>query len=60
MDDDPIFDHHFSDLRFHRIGVVFDRFVPLVPQVMDMGALLPTEGCSQVLDLCKKTDHFLP
>ena len=23
MDDDPIFDHHFSDLRFHQVlGVV--------------------------------------
>jgi hypothetical protein len=50
----------FQISGFTRIGVVFDRFVPLVPQVTDMGALLPTEGCSQVLDLEKKTDHFLP
>jgi hypothetical protein len=50
----------FQISGFTRIGVVFDRFFPLVPQVTDMGALLPTEGCSQVLDLEKKTDHFLP
>ena len=50
----------FQISGFTRIGVVFDRFVPLVPQVTDMGALLPTEGCSQVLDLEKKRIIFCP
>ena len=60
MDDDPIFDHHFSDLRFHQNWCCFWPFCPPCTAGHGHGSFASHGGMLSGAWPRKKTDHFLP